>query len=86
MDDWTINMVFCTDTILQDVGAAEATQKDVALTYAMAIKSHAQGADKPDWSTINKAIIARWNMKALERIKKRAFDILAGKVDPKKKM
>lgn len=85
-EGWTINMVCCTDTILQDVGAREATQKDVALTYAMAIKSQAEGADKPDWRTINKAIVARWNMKALERIKKRAFDILAGKVEPSKKM
>lgn len=85
-EGWRINLVACTQTILQDVGAREATQKDVALTYAMAIKSEAEGADKPDWPTINKAIIARWNMKALERIKKRAFDILAGKVQPSKKM
>lgn len=68
--------------LLQDIGAKEARQKDVALTYAMAIKSEAQKADEPDWSTINKAIIARWSMSGLERIKKRAFDILAGKIDP----
>lgn len=85
-DGWRINLVCCTDVILQDLGAAEATQREVALTYAMAIKSQAQGADKPDWPTINKAIITRWNMKALEWIKKRAFDILAGKVDPSKKL
>lgn len=85
-EGWRINLMCCTATIMQDVGAAQATQKDVALTYAMSIKSQAYGADKPDWPTINKAIIARWNMKALERIKKRAFDILAGKVQPSKKM
>lgn len=85
-EGYRINLVCCTETILQDLGAAQATQKEVALTYAMAIKSEAQGADKPNWRTINEAIIARWNMKALERIKKRAFDILAGKVDPAKKL
>lgn len=79
-DGWRINLVDCTRVIVMDLGAAQATQKDVALTYAMSIKSQADGADKPDWPTINKAIIARWNMKALERIKKRAFDILSGKV------
>ena len=76
------NMVCCTDTICDEVKAKQATQKDIALTYALAIKSEAQGADKPDWSTINHAILARWKMSGLERIKKRAFDILAGKVVP----
>lgn len=80
MSEWTINLVCCTDVILQDVGCKQATRKDVALTYAMSIKSEAQGADKPDWPTINRAIIDRWSMSALEWIKKRAFDILSGKV------
>lgn len=82
MSEYQINMVCCTDVLLQDIGAKEMTQKDIALTYAMAIKSQAQKADMPDWSTINKAIIARWNLKALDRIKKRAFDILEGRVQP----
>lgn len=85
-DGWHINLVCCTDVILQDLGAAQATQREVALTYAMALKSQMQRADMPDWPAINKAIIARWNMKALERIKKRAYDILTGKVDPAKKL
>lgn len=77
-----INLVCCTQVLLQDIGAKEARQKDIALTYAMAIKSWAQGADDPDWQTINEAIIARWSISGLERIKKRAFDILAGKLGP----
>lgn len=81
-EGWRINLVCCTDVILQDVGAKEATRKDVALTYAMSIKSEADGADKPDWPTINKAILSRWSMSGLEYIKKRAFDILSGKIQP----
>lgn len=77
-----INLVCCTQVILQDLRAKECTQKDVALTYAMAIKSQAQGADIPDWLAINTAILSRWKMSGLERIKKRAFDILSGKVRP----
>lgn len=82
-DGAQINLVCCTQVILQDLGAKECTQKDLALTYAMAIKSEAQHADKPDWPTINKAIIGRWSMSGLERIKKRAFDILSGKINPR---
>lgn len=82
MTDLQINLVCCTRVLLQDVSTKQATQKDVALTYAMAIKSEAQGADKPDWLTINTAILSRWKMSGLERIKKRAFDILSGKVKP----
>lgn len=80
MNDFRINLVCCTDVLLQDVACKQATQKDVALTYAMAIKSQAQKADVPDWPKINGAILSRWKMSGLERIKKRAFDILAGKV------
>lgn len=77
-----INLICCTDVILQDVGAKEATRKDVALTYAMALKSQLDGADKPDWPTINKAILSRWSRSGLEYIKKRAFDIVTGRIAP----
>ncbi len=82
MSDFQINLVCCTQVILQDLTVPKITQKDVAITYAMAIKSAAQKADAPDWKTINEAIIAKWSMSGLERIKKRAFDILSGKDKP----
>ena len=75
-----INLVCCTSTIVREVADKAMKQRDVALTYAMALKSSAQGADKPDWETINKAILARWSMSGLERIKKLAWDaVLKGK-------
>lgn len=80
-NQWRINLVCCTDVICNEV-AQGLSQKDIALTYAMAIKSQAQGADKPDWSTINGAILARWKMSGLERIKARAIKILEGKIEP----
>lgn len=79
-DGWRINLVGCTDVIMQEVACKESTQKDIALTYAMAIKSQADGADTPDWPAINRAVLSRWKMSGLERIKKRAFDLLSGKV------
>lgn len=77
-----INLVCCSQVILQEVATKQFKQKDIALTYAMAIKSKSDGADDFEWGPINEAIIARWSMSGLERIKKRAWDILAGKIDP----
>lgn len=82
MDGVTINLVCCTQVICAEVKDKHATQKQVALTYAMAIRSASHKADAPDWKVINQAILSRWKMSGLERIKKRAWDLLAGKVEP----
>lgn len=80
-DGMQINLVCCTQVIENDIKQG-CTKNGLALTYAMAIKSEAQGADKPDWRAINTAILSKYKMSGLEWIKKRAFDILAGKVQP----
>ena len=76
-----ISLVDCTRVICVEV-AAGATQKDVALTYAMSMVSEARGMDDPDWKAINGAILSRWKMSGLERIKKRAHDIVSGRIKP----
>ena len=81
MSDVRINLVCCTQTICNEI-AQGVTQKSVALTYAMAMKSQLQGDDAPDWPTINQAILERWSFNGLVRVKKRAHDILSGKVQP----
>lgn len=81
MAEYRVNLICCTQTICDEV-ARGLKQNDIAVTYAMALKSSADGADKPDWAKINGAILARWSMSGLERIKKRAWDICAGKVKP----
>ncbi len=81
-DGWRINLVCCTEILVQEAGMREATQKGISLTYAMALKSQMQRADYPRWPEINKAIIDRWGMKALERIKLRAYNIVTGKIKP----
>lgn len=77
-----INLICCTQVIRDLVADRKVPQREIASYYAMAIKSSAQKADDPDWAAINGAILARWKMSGLERIKKRAFDILRGKVRP----
>ncbi len=76
-----INLVCCTQVICNEV-ARGVTQKDIALSYAMAMKSEIEGADKPDWPTINGAIVDRWKIRGLKLIKNRAHNILAGRIDP----
>lgn len=76
-----MHLVCCTQVICNEI-AQGVTQKDIALTYALAIRSAAAKADEPDWGTINRAIINRWSMSGLERIKKRAFDLATGKARP----
>jgi hypothetical protein len=73
MSDWQINLVCCTDVILRSI-EARATQKQVATLYAMAMKSEFEKSDTLDWPTINRAIIERWSMSGLERVKKMAHD------------
>lgn len=76
-----ISLVCCTQVIQNEI-AQGLTQRQIATTYAMALVSDARGADTPDWPTINRAILAKWKMSGLERIKKRAWDIASGKVKP----
>lgn len=82
-EGWRINLVCCTPVILNEIEKGVA-RKHVALTYAMAMKSEVQGADKPDWKAINQAIIAKWGIKGLSALKNRAWGILQGKIDPSK--
>ena len=81
MSPMQISLVCCTDVILNEI-ARKLPQKSVASTYAMAIVSESRGVDTPDWSVINQAILDRWSMSGLERIKARAWNIVMGKVQP----
>jgi len=81
-DGWRINMIGCTDVILDELTWKQSTRKSVGLSYAMAMKSQAEGADKPDWAKINAAIIARWGSKGLQSVKTRAWRLIEGKEQP----
>jgi hypothetical protein len=81
MEKFRVNLMDCTDVIRNEI-AQGLPQKQIALTYAMAIKSQMQRADTPDWLAINAAILSKWKMSGLERIKARAFKILRGEIVP----
>jgi hypothetical protein len=56
--------------VIEDEIAAKANQTEVGLTYAMAMHSAAHGGWTPDWPRVNRAILNRWSMAGLERVKR----------------
>ena len=66
---------FDTDTILNEISDTSLHQKDIATTYAAMIY-WSQPPDKLqfDVAKINKAIIERWSINGLRRIKEMAWD------------
>ena len=68
IDDITMEMLNCQDTILNEIKQKECKRKDIALTYCLCIKS----SENIDWDLINRAIIRRWSFSGLKYIKKLA--------------
>jgi len=57
--------------LLGEIAMPELKQKDIALTYALAFRTH----DTVDWRVVNEAIIARWSVSGLQRIKTMAWKL-----------
>jgi hypothetical protein len=58
-----------TETLLSEINELRLKQKDVAITYALAMRDHGN----VDWPTVNQAIINRWSRSGLVRIKEMAW-------------
>jgi len=67
--EMTIELFDCTNVLLREIAMIEANQKDIAITYSLALKS----TDPTDWKKVNRVIINRWGKSGLERIKKIAW-------------
>jgi len=67
-DGWTMNLM-CADMVIKNEIERGCTQKQIAQTYALALRSQ----EHVDWKAINMAIIERWSISGLERIKKLAW-------------
>lgn len=61
--------ITCAHLVIENEIAQGLTQRDVAQTYALALRSTAPC----DWPAANKAIIDRWSQAGLERIKAAAW-------------
>jgi hypothetical protein len=62
-------LAMTTPTLLEEVKRPSSTQRDIASTYGLALRS----SDETDWQAVNAAIIERWSMSGLERIKAAAW-------------
>ena len=63
-----IELADTTRTLVDEIQNG-APQRSVAMTYALAIRS----SDKTDWCVVNQAILTRWKLSGLERIKRMAW-------------
>ena len=61
----------CTNVLLNEISHKELKQKDIALTYRLALKSSCP----TDWELVNEAIIKRWSVAGLKRIKDMAWKL-----------
>ncbi len=71
MNDITIELACCEMVLLNEIGIPEMKQKQIAQTYRLALESSER--DSIDWRKVNAAIIARWSVAGLNRIKSLAW-------------
>ena len=64
-----LELVCCTSTLLREIADKSCKQKDIAQTYALAIKS----SEATDWRKVNEVIVERWSFAGLNRIKQLAW-------------
>jgi len=64
-----IELTDCTNVLLDEIKDKRFKQKDIAKTYALALRSSFQ----TDYKKVNQAIIDRWSVSGLIRIKELAW-------------
>ncbi len=67
----TIELGNCENTLLAEIAIPQLYRRDIAKTYALAMKSSECGLI--DWAKVNRAIIGRWSVSGLEYIKQQAW-------------
>jgi hypothetical protein len=68
MSEVRFELMACTATLMDEISRPESTRRDVAKTYALALRS----SEKTDWKVVNTAIIDRWSVSGLNWIKQQA--------------
>lgn len=57
------------NTLLREIAEPQLNQKQIAMTYAMGLRSR----ENVNWYEVNRAIVNRWSMAGLIRIKRLAL-------------
>ena len=61
--------IACVESVIENEIAQGCTQKQIAQTYAIGLRS----SWPTDWKRVNEAIIKRWSFSGLNRIKNLAW-------------
>ena len=73
-DNFTMELLCCEDTILNDIEHKECKRKYIALVYYLCmVSSENIDSENIDWKKVNKAIIKRWSLSGLKYIKTEAY-------------
>lgn len=62
-----VELADCEDTLLREIADKGCFQKSVAMTYRLTMES--SDRSRVDWGKVNRAIIKRWSISGLNRIK-----------------
>lgn len=73
MAEFRIYMADCENQLLREIADPIFKRRDVAQTYALAIRAHQDNEEVIDWRKVNEAIVARWSPYALQWIKEQAW-------------
>lgn len=75
-----VEMVDVQGQIMREIADPKMKRKDVALTYAFAIRQHGRtSTDAFDFAAVNRAIMKRWSLSALTWIKEEAWAYVEGR-------
>ena len=66
-----IELCNCERVLLEEIADPRMKRRDVAQTYALAVRSTEVG--KVKWEKVNQAIVERWSESALKWIKEQAW-------------
>jgi hypothetical protein len=69
LDEPKIYLACCTFVLVNEIENLRLPQKDVAVTFAMALRSEAAGRDTVDWDKVGAAALRRWKPSGWRNVK-----------------
>lgn len=67
----SVELMMTTETLLREIADKKLHQRDIALTYRLALASSCP----TDWRRVNAEIIVRWSIAGLVRVKTMAHRV-----------
>ena len=81
-DQPKVYLACCTWVLCNEIETLRLPQKDVAITFAMALRSEEAGRDKVDWDKVGAAALRRWKPSGWMRVKELGWAYYEGHKQP----